>query len=84
MPKTTKKTKTGQRIYMSAEELPLQARLREQYAGRFIAWAQDFETFVAVGDDYISARAAALEAGVARPIVEWAEPIPPRPIDSDE
>ncbi len=45
MPKTTKKT---DRIFMSAAELPLQARLRVEYAGRWIAWSADSKTFVVI------------------------------------
>jgi hypothetical protein len=74
MPKTTK---NAERIYMSYVELPLEARLRREHAGKWIAWAPDFKTLVAVGDDHAAAR----EAGVPRAVMEWVEPISARLID---
>ena len=78
MPKTTTKTT---RAWMTVSELPAQARLRLEHAGRWVAWAEDFNSVVAVGDDPETVRAAARNAGAARAVCEWVPPVPVRPID---
>lgn len=78
MPRTTT---TPSRTGMSADELPVQARLRLEHAGRWVAWSEDFNSVLAVGDDREAVRAAARQAGAARALLEWVPPVPVRPID---
>jgi len=78
MPKTTG---TTTRTWMSIAELPVQARLRLEHAGRWVAWAEDFNSVVAVADSYEALREAVPRAGGARAVVEWVPPVPVRPID---
>jgi hypothetical protein len=67
---------------MSASELPAQARLRMEHAGRWVAWADDFSSVVAVGDDPEVVREAARQAGAPRAVLEWVPPVPVRPLDA--
>ncbi|MFO0953718.1 MAG: DUF5678 domain-containing protein [Isosphaeraceae bacterium] len=78
MPETTA---TNTRAWMPASELPEPARLRLEHAGRWVAWAEDGKSVVAVGDDPESVRAAARQAGTARAVLEWVPPVPFRPVD---
>lgn len=68
MPKTTP-------AGISPSELPPLARLRLEYAGQWVAWSEDGRRIVAAGDEYETARAAARQAGVERPICEWLPPL---------
>jgi hypothetical protein len=54
---------------------PEPARLRLEYAGRWVAWTEDGRRVVATGDDYASVRADAERAGVDRAILEWLPPL---------
>lgn len=54
---------------------PIQARLRLEHAGRWVAWTEDGQQVVAAADDYETVREAASRAGVARAIVEWLPPL---------
>ena len=76
MPRTTA---TTTRTWMTASELPAQARLRLEHAGRWVAWAEDFNSVVALGDDPAAVRAAARQAGAARAFLEWMPPVQVRP-----
>jgi hypothetical protein len=67
-------------VSMTVDELPVQARLRLEHAGRWVAWADDFTRVVAAGDDYVSVREAASQAGVARVVYEWVPPVPIKPL----
>jgi hypothetical protein len=57
------------------DELPLQARLRLEHAGRWVAWTEDGGRIVAAADDYEAVRTAARQAGVERAICEWLPPL---------
>jgi hypothetical protein len=63
---------------MSALELPEQARLRLEHAGRWVAWSDDFTRIMAAGDSYEAVRDAAHQAGVERTVEEWVPPVPVR------
>jgi hypothetical protein len=78
MPKTRP---TTSRNWMTASELPTQARLRLEHAGRWVAWSEDFNSVLAVGDDPETVRAAARQAGAGRAVLEWVPQVPVRPID---
>ena len=54
---------------------PIQARLRLEHAGRWVAWTEDGQQVVAAADDFEAVREAASRAGVARAIVEWLPPL---------
>ena len=59
------RTTTTTRTWMSASELPVQARARLEHAGRWVALSEDFNTVVAVGDGAVRFRTE-LEAAGAR------------------
>jgi hypothetical protein len=59
----------------SATALPLQARLRQEHAGRWVAWSDDGRRIVASGDDFEVVRAAARQAGFERAVCEWLPPL---------
>jgi hypothetical protein len=73
---------TTTRTWMSISELPIQARLRVEHAGRWVAWAEDFKSVVAVADSYEDLRKAINRESGARTVVEWVPPVPLRPIDA--
>lgn len=81
MPKTTT---TTSRTWMTPSELPTQARLRLEHAGRWVAWSEDFDRVITVGDDPETVRAAANQAGATGAVLEWVPPVPVRPIDPGE
>ena len=79
-----KTTATKGRVWMSASELPEQARLRLEHAGRWVAWSEDGTDVVTVGDDPESVRQAARQAGSDRVVLEWVPPVPVRPVNPGE
>jgi hypothetical protein len=58
--------------------------LRLEHAGRWVAWAKDFKSVVAVGDDPLAVREAARQAGSPHAPLEWLPPVQVRPIDPGE
>ena len=68
-------TSTTARAEIPDAELPAQARLRLEYAGRWVAWSEDGRRIAAAGDEYESVRAAARRVGVERAICEWLPPL---------
>jgi hypothetical protein len=77
MPRTTAPTtpRTGaDRHAIPEDRWPEPARLRLEYAGRWVAWAEDGR-LMADADDFEAVRAAARQAGVERPVCEWLPPI---------
>ncbi len=80
MPKA-KPASTG-RTWMTADELPTDARPRLEHAGKLVAWSsRDLDRIVAAGDDYAEVSEAARRAGFEHPIYEWLPPVSMRPID---
>ena len=71
MPKTTVRTRAERPL----SELPVQARLRLEHAGRWVAWTEDGRRIVAAADDYEAVRHAARRAGVERAVCEWLPPL---------
>ena len=69
-----------EQVCMTAEKLPVQARIRLENAGRWVAWADDDKSIVAVADTHAEVREAARRAGVARAVCEWVPPVPTRPL----
>jgi uncharacterized protein with PhoU and TrkA domain len=65
---------------LTIDELPVQARLRLEHAGRWVAWAEDDQSILAVADTHDEVREAARRAGVARAVCEWVPPVPTRPL----
>jgi hypothetical protein len=65
---------------LTIDELPVQARLRLEHAGRWVAWAEDDQSILAVADTYEEVREAVRRAGVARAVCEWMPPVPTLPI----
>jgi hypothetical protein len=57
------------------DEWPLQARLRLEHSGKWVAWSEDGSRIVAAADDYEAVRTAARQAGVERAICEWLPPL---------
>jgi hypothetical protein len=66
---------------LSRDQLPPDALVRLDHAGEWIAWDRDLARAVATGADMEAVRAAAVAAGVTRPIMEWVPPTPVRPTD---
>ena len=64
---------------MTLDELPVEVRLRVIHAGRWVAWAEDDQSVVAVADTYEEVREAKIRAGFPRAVSEWLEPVPIRP-----
>ena len=77
MPKTAKISHTA----MSFSELPIQARLCLEYAGRWVAWSEDRTEVVAVGDDPETVHEMVRKAGNLKVVYEWVPPVPVRPLD---
>lgn len=77
MPKTAKILHAG----MSFSELPIQARLRLEYAGRWVAWSEDRTEVVAVGDDPETVHEVVRKAGNVNVVYEWVPPVPVRLLD---
>jgi hypothetical protein len=69
MPKTNR---SDRRKRAAEPEIPVEALLRLEHAGRWIAWAEDHQSVVAVGDDHVAVREAARQAGVPHAPLEWA------------
>ena len=69
-----------ERVGMTAEELPVEARIRLENAGRWVAWAEDDQSILAVADTHAEVREAARRAGFDRAVCEWLPPVPTRPI----
>jgi hypothetical protein len=67
--------------WLTREALPPDAIVRLDHAGEWVAWDRDMERAVAAGSDREAVRAAAVAAGVERPICEWVPPVPVRPVD---
>jgi hypothetical protein len=65
---------------LSRDQLPPDALVRFDHAGEWIAWDQELARAVATGADMEAVRAAAVAAGVTRPIMEWVPPTPVRPM----
>jgi hypothetical protein len=78
MPRTKKTPKTE---WLTREELPPEVIVRIDHAGEWVAWDRDMKRAVATGQDREAVRAAAIAAGVDRPICEW---VPPMPIYPDD
>lgn len=72
----------AQNEWMPREKLPPDALARLDHAGEWIAWDRDMTRAVASGPDMEAARAEAVKAGVARPVMEWVPPTPVRPSDA--
>ena len=86
MPESSATTETRPELTaeagMTIDELPVQARLRLEHAGRCVAWADDNQSILAVADTYEEVWEALRRAGVARAVCEWVPPVPTRPIAS--
>jgi hypothetical protein len=54
--------------------------VRLDHAGEWVAWDRDLTRAVATGEDMEAVRAAAVNASVDRPVMEWVPPTPVRPI----
>ena len=65
---------------LSRDQLPPDALVRLDHAGEWVAWDHDLIRAVATGADMETVRAAAVSAGVARPVMEWVPPTPVCPI----
>ena len=65
---------------MTIDELPVQARLRLEHAGRWVAWADDDRSVIAAADTFEEVREAAGRAGHLRALYEWVPPVPVRPL----
>ncbi len=74
-------TKTLPDGWLTREELPPDALIRLDHAGEWVAWDPEMTRAVATGADHDSVRAAAIAAGVDRPICEWIPPVQVRPPD---
>ena len=61
-------------------QLPVQARLRLEHAGRWVVWSDDFTRVLAVADDPEAVREAARQAGATQAVCEWIPPVPIRPL----
>jgi hypothetical protein len=62
------------------DQLPPDALVRLDHAGEWVAWDRDLTRAVATGADMEAVRAAAVDAGVDRTVMEWVPPTPVRPI----
>ena len=67
--------------WLPREALPPDALVRLDHAGEWVAWDREMKRAVASGPDREDVRAAAVAAGVARPVCEWVPPVPIRPVD---
>ncbi len=67
-------------VGMTFDELPIQARLRFVHAERWVAWAEDDQSVIAVADTHQEVRDAARRAGFPHALCEWIPPVPIRPI----
>jgi hypothetical protein len=65
---------------MTIDELPVKVRLRVEHAGRWVAWADDDQSVIAVADTYEEVRDAACRAGRPHALCEWVPPVPVRPL----
>src|SRR4051812_11603116 len=74
MARSTKASTTAEAGSL-ASDLPAQARLRLEHAGRWVAWDEGGRRVVAAADDYEAVREAARRAGVERAICEWLPPL---------
>ena len=72
---------SSQELWMPREALPPDAVVRLDHAGEWVAWDHEMQRAIATGLDREIVRAAALAAGVVRPICEWVPPVPTRPDD---
>jgi hypothetical protein len=70
----------GPSAALERDQLPPDALVRRDHAGEWVAWDSDLTRAVATGADMEAVRAAAVEAGVVRPVMEWVPPTPVRPI----
>ncbi|QDV32266.1 DUF5678 domain-containing protein [Tautonia plasticadhaerens] len=77
MPRTTNPATPrpgADRHAIPQDRWPEPARLRLEYAGRWVAWAEDGR-LIADADDFEAVREAARRAGVEQPVCEWLPPI---------
>jgi hypothetical protein len=79
VPRTYKPLTT--RTWVSASELPLQARLRLEHAEKWVAWSSDLTRIIASGDDPTAVHEAARQSGEEGVVYEWVPPVPVRPIE---
>src|SRR5262249_22263864 len=78
----TRTRRQEQSEWVSREAPPPDARARLAHSGEWVAWDRDMNRVVASGSDMEAARAEAVKAGVARPVMEWVPPTPVRPSDA--
>ncbi len=78
MPRTNT---TSPAQWMPREALPPNAIVRLDHAGEWVAWDRDMQRAVATGQNLEAVRAAAIAAGVVRPVCEWIPPVLTRPDD---
>lgn len=61
-----------------------QAMLRQEHAGKWLAWSEDESRILAVGDTSEEVRAAAERAGATHFIYDWVPPTDDRQIGGGE
>jgi hypothetical protein len=61
-------------VGMTIDQLPIEARLRLEHAEKWVAWAEDWQSVIASGDDHAEVREAARLAGFPRATMEWVPP----------
>lgn len=68
------RTRTTATPTQPAQDHTTQALMRQEHAGKWLAWSEDESRILAVGDTAEEIRAAAERAGHSRFIYDWVPP----------
>lgn len=80
MPRTRSKPESE---WMTIDDLPADARLRDEHAGQWVAWDHGMTRILASGSDLKTVHAEAIATGAVRPVLEFIPPVETRPAGTD-